>query len=133
MTTVVTKLSALPLLAYITLIMPLQAAAQETQTPATPPPAQWCWGPGPWHMWPDGYGRHFWWMGPLMMLFMFLLCVVVIRFLFAHRPWGDGLHHRWSPPTYSALQILNERFARGEIQKNEFEDKKAAILSGGQH
>jgi uncharacterized membrane protein len=37
------------------------------------------------------------------------------------------------PATHSALQILNERFARGEIQKDEYEDKKAAILSGGQH
>jgi uncharacterized membrane protein len=33
--------------------------------------------------------------------------------------------------TYSALQILNERLARGEIQKDEYTDKKAAILSGG--
>jgi uncharacterized membrane protein len=38
-------------------------------------------------------------------------------------PWGD--------PTYSALQILNERFAKGEIQKQEYEERKAAILSGG--
>ena len=33
-------------------------------------------------------------------------------------------------PTHSALQILNERFARGEIEKDEYEAKKAAILSG---
>jgi uncharacterized membrane protein len=33
-------------------------------------------------------------------------------------------------PTHSALQILNERFARGEIPKQEYEEKKAAILSG---
>lgn len=35
-------------------------------------------------------------------------------------------------PAYAALQILNERFVRGEIQKPEYEEKKAAILSTGQ-
>jgi len=33
--------------------------------------------------------------------------------------------------SHSALQILNERFARGEIQKDEYTEKKTAILSGG--
>jgi uncharacterized membrane protein len=30
--------------------------------------------------------------------------------------------------THSALQILNERFAKSAIQKQEYEEKKAAIL-----
>jgi uncharacterized membrane protein len=33
-------------------------------------------------------------------------------------------------PTRSALRILNERFAKGEIHKQEYEEKKGAILSG---
>jgi uncharacterized membrane protein len=37
----------------------------------------------------------------------------------------------WGDPTHSALQILNERFARGEIQKEEYTEKKAALMSGG--
>src|ERR1035437_5803922 len=50
---------------------------------------------------------------------------------------GHGCHHwgprsrMWGDPSHSALQILNERFARGEIQKDEYAEKKAAILSGG--
>jgi uncharacterized membrane protein len=36
-------------------------------------------------------------------------------------------------PAYSALQILNERFARSEIQQQEYEEKKVAILSSRQH
>jgi uncharacterized membrane protein len=42
--------------------------------------------------------------------------------------WGPS----WCGPSHSALQILNDRFARGEIQKAEYEEKKVAILSGGQ-
>jgi uncharacterized membrane protein len=38
-----------------------------------------------------------------------------------------------APSTHTAMQILNERFARGEIQKDEYEERKATILSGPQH
>jgi hypothetical protein len=63
------RLSALPILTFILLILPLQAIAQQpTQPPA--PPQDYYWH-GPWHqMWGDGYGWHFWWMFPLMMLCM---------------------------------------------------------------
>jgi len=46
-----------------------------------------------------------------------------------HR-WGPS--HPWGDPTHSALQILNERLAKGEIQKEEYNERKAAILSGAQ-
>ena len=39
----------------------------------------------------------------------------------------------WGDPRYSALQILNERFARGEIQEQEYEERKAVIVSGGRN
>jgi putative membrane protein len=78
-------------------------------------------------MWNGGWG--FGWMFPLFMLFMIVVCVAVM--LLMHRSGGGFHHHRpWTDPTFSALQILNERFARGDIQKTEYEEKKAAILSG---
>ena len=130
------KLSTLPLLAFVVLLAPLQAIAQQ-QSPPTGPQPPYFYGPGPWHMWGDG-GFQFWWICPLMMLFMLLIFGII--FFLVRRSSTDGSHH-WGPPwhmmhggppTHSALQILNERFARGEIQKDEYEDKKGVILSGGQ-
>ena len=135
------KLSLLPLLAFIVLIEPLQAIAQQAapQPPQDYVPPHGYFAHGPWDMWHYGYGWHFWWMFPFMMLFFFLACGAI--FLLARRSFGHGQPHwgpptssanqSWGDPTYSALQILNERFARGEIQKDEYTDKKAAILSSG--
>ena len=128
------RLSTLPILIFIVLIAPLQAIAQQPSQPPAPP--QGYYWPGPWHhMWGDGYGWHFWWMFPLMMLFMIFVFAVI--FFVARGLCGHGHHHwgpasrMWGDPSHSALQILNERFARGEIQKDEYTEKKAAILSGG--
>ena len=130
------KLATLPILIFILVTAPLQAIAQQ-QTAPQPPQAYY--GPGPWHMWNDGYGWHFWWMFPLMILFMVLFCGVIFFFargVFAHggNHWGPPSHvmnRSWGDPSHSALQILNERFARGEIQKDEYADRKATILSDG--
>lgn len=128
------KLSALPILTFILLIEPLQAIAQQTQPTAPQPPQGYYW-PGPWHMWSDGYGGPFWWGGPLMMV-LFLLVIFGSIFFFARGLCGHRMRYWGSSsddPSRSALQILSERFAKGEIQKEEYAEKKAAILSGAQH
>jgi uncharacterized membrane protein len=130
-----TKRPALLTASSLALFHPLLALAQQTE-PQQPP---WNW-PGPWHMW-GGWG--FWWVCPLFMLLMIGVCVLVFflghRSGGGHRHWGPwqmmdrpgGPNRSWSDPTYSAMQILNERFAKGEIQKQEYEEKRAAILSSG--
>ena len=135
------KLSSLSLLASIVFIEPMQAIAQQAapQPPQDYVPPHGYFAHGPWGMWHYGYGWHFWWMFPLMIIFFLLICGAVA--FIAHRSgryrgmhhWGPPAHSMdrpWGDPTYSALQILNERLARGEINKDEFAEKRAAILSG---
>jgi uncharacterized membrane protein len=88
-----------------------------------------------WRLW----RVHGFWMLPLMTLFLVLVCGLI--FMAARRPNGGGPHcwsgpargssRPWGDPTHSALQILSERFARGEIQKGEYAEKKAALQTGG--
>jgi len=74
---------------------------------------------GPWHMW-GGWGL--WWVFPLLMMALMFACVVfMVRML-----WGHG--HSHGDHTGSALQILSERFARGEISREEFEDKRSLLV-----
>ena len=128
------KLSALPIFAFVVLVEPLQALAQSS--PDSAPSRGY--GPGPWHMWGDGYGP-FWWGGPIVMILFWVLVigaiVAIISFFMRGGPRGHGAHmgppwHAGGDPTHSAMQILSERFARGEIPKDEYEDKKAALISG---
>jgi uncharacterized membrane protein len=132
-----TKLWTLSAPALFALSQPLLAIAQPAQGPAGSQQGWDC--PAHWHMWGGGFG--FWWVFPTI-----VLVLIVLALFFAGRRWvGAGPHHHWGPawhmadrtwgagpggdPSYSALQVLNERFARGEIQKPEYEEKKAAILS----
>jgi len=94
------------------LLHPLAAVAQSAQS------SPYWYGPGPWHMmW--GFA----WIFPLFMLLLIVVCVLFVM----RGPWGHS-HRPSADATSSALQILNERFAKGEIKKEEYEEKKAAIL-----
>lgn len=117
------RLSAFLILPFVAAIQPLRALAQPTQQPGIPSaPYDW---PGPWHMWGGGYGWPFWWVCVLVML-VFVVCVAMFFF---RRSCPPGL--RPNDPHRSALQILSERFAKGEIGKDEYEEKKSTILAGG--
>ncbi len=97
-------------------------------------------GPGPWMMggWGGpgmmGYGG---WNngGWMMMLLGMLIFVALLVFFFRAAAWNGCAHrgayqpHPPQPgPSSSSLHVLDERYARGEINREEYLQKKQDIL-----
>ena len=78
-------------------------------------------------MWgPSGSG---WWgfvMGLVMLLFVALL-VVGIVVLVRSSSGGAGAPRNAEPTSGRALDILDERFARGEIDAKEYEERRRIL------
>ncbi len=78
------------------------------------------------------YGQHMWngglWMfvGPLMMI-VFIAAVVAVVVLMVRWLGGPGRGTRPHSPRQDPLDILKERFARGEIDKEEFEERRRVL------
>ncbi len=101
---------AMPL--YI--LTPAVALAQQTQGPS--------YGS---HMWNGG--SHGWFLGPIMMVVLIAVAVVVVVLLirWLGAPGHGGAPQ--SPPGKTPLDILKERFAHGEIEKEEFEERRRLL------
>jgi putative membrane protein len=74
----------------------------------------------------DGYGLGFGWGGAII---GFIFWILVIIFIVAIIRWAvrGGRHSRWEGKD-SAIEILKERYAKGEIDKKEFEEKMKDLV-----
>jgi putative membrane protein len=73
----------------------------------------------------DGYTL--WWIFPLLMI---ILCVFMMRGRLGSMMCRPGSHStgiHGGDASDPALDILNKRYARGEIDKEEYEEKKRAV------
>lgn len=79
----------------------------------------------------DYYGPHMMWesgwifLGPLMMLAFIAAIVVVVVLLL--RAYGSDKSRARTSSASRADDILKERFARGEIDKEEYEERRRIL------
>jgi putative membrane protein len=85
------------------------------------------WGAGPGIM---GYGYGMPWFGGIFMILFWVAMIVGFIFLIrwlvvASRSGGQGVSHGDD----TALDILRKRYARGEIDKQEFEGRRRDLIA----
>lgn len=101
--------------------MPISALAQQQ-----PGPSAYPYGP---HMMGWGGGWYGMVLGPLFMVIVLVIviaaAVLLVRWLAG--PWQSGQPPQHGPPGRTALDILKERYARGEINKEEFEERRRVL------
>ncbi len=76
-------------------------------------------------MWGYGYGDGMMGYGLFGGLFSLLWFVLMVVIVVAIVRWVTGSRHcHWMGGEKTALDLLKERYAKGEIDKKEFEEKK---------
>ena len=117
-------------LALFNLLCASVALAENAATPQQPAM--------PWWHEAQGHSHSFWWIFPLM---FFVMMIVVFIFMMRRggpgcmwRDWmmdsselRDATMRKQGQHSETALEILDKRYAKGEIEKQEYEEKKAAI------
>lgn len=99
-------------------LLPSSALAQTTD------PDRYGWGPGMMG-WGGGWGGMI--FGPIFMIIVLAL-VIAVAVLLVRWLGGSALTvtpHQ--PPARTPLDTLKERFARGEIEKEEFEERRRIL------
>ncbi len=72
-------------------------------------------------MWWNDYATAPWmFMGPIMMILFIVICMTMMFFMMR-----GGMRHRYRGGR--AIDILKERYARGEINQTEFEERRRLL------
>lgn len=105
-----------PILCLGTIILGLRAAEAFAQQPQGPFYGRHMWD-GPWHSW---------FLGPLFMIAFMLLAALIVALLVR---WVGGGNRRSLPDSHrkAPIDILRERFAQGEIDKEDFEERRRIL------
>lgn len=84
-------------------------------------------GYGP-HMWNGGWGWGWMFAGPLMMIVFLALAVAVVVLVVRWLAGGSAEHASPRPSARrEPIDILRERFAKGEIDKEEYEERRRVL------
>ncbi|MBV9349372.1 MAG: SHOCT domain-containing protein [Patescibacteria group bacterium] len=76
------------------------------------------------------YGPHDFFLSGIISLLWWIVIIVLIVSVVRLLIMGRGMHGHWHDhphPSDRALEILKERYAKGEIDKAEFEEKKKVL------
>jgi putative membrane protein len=94
------------------------ALAADPVSPQTYPNS-WCYG----RYWPSSG-----WIVPVMFIvLMIAIFLLIMRRRNMGSNWPDNMNQAFGHRSESAMDILNKRYAKGEIDQQEYEEKKAAI------
>ncbi|MEW6629503.1 MAG: SHOCT domain-containing protein [Pseudomonadota bacterium] len=112
------------LVAVVSAALALLSSAAWAQAPSDV--GRYDWGP---HMMWWGGGWYAMILGPLfMILFLAVLIALVVRLVRGlGGPWQGTAPPHHSLPSRTSLDILKDRLARGEIDKNEFEERRRVL------
>lgn len=83
-------------------------------------------GPGMMGGYGMGYGMG--WFGGIIMIVFWVAVIVGIVFLIRWLAVSTREGRREAKPEDSAIEILRKRYARGDISKEEFEERKRDLL-----
>jgi putative membrane protein len=80
-------------------------------------------------MW-QWFGGGYWWMWLMPVIMIVFVCLGIWAIFALSRGFGHhvGCCGASGHSTNSALELLKQRYARGEINKQEFEEKKQALV-----
>ena len=77
-----------------------------------------------------GFGYGLWWIFPLIMIGIMVLCFVMMRGSMGSMTCRPGFRksgNHEKDASDSPLDTLNKRYVRGEVNKEEYEEKKGVI------